>query len=166
MKLKRTTLDFWYKKNDECADPNSEIDEVVEWLHAQEEEHHEEEEIPMQPPPKIQRIAHECTSVLEVERDPPDEQDRVVKAYMKPGPYQFLMDVYPPSSSKKHPRRFQSHWFSTFSWLKYSPTKDATFCFPCFLFFKKSVRKKELLHSPLQGSGIGKRLMMKLHVPF
>jgi hypothetical protein len=56
MKLKRTTLDFWYKKNDECADPNSEIDEVVEWLHAQEEEHHEEEEIPMQPPPKIQRI--------------------------------------------------------------------------------------------------------------
>jgi hypothetical protein len=152
MKLKRTTLDFWYKKNYESADPNSEIDEVGEWLHAQEEEHHKEEEIPMQPPPKIQRIAHEGTSVLEVERDPsvrcqiweypPDEQDRDVKAYMKHGPYQFLMDVYPPSGSKKHPRRFQSHWFRTFPWLEYSPTKDVAFCFPCFLFFKKLVGKK------------------------
>jgi L-fucose isomerase-like protein len=69
MKLKRTTLDFWYKRNDESADPNSEIDEVAEWLHAEEEEYHEEE-IPMQLAPKIQRIAHEGTSVLEVERDP------------------------------------------------------------------------------------------------
>jgi hypothetical protein len=42
MKLKRTTVDFWYKKNDESADPSSEIDEVAEWLHAQEEEHQEE----------------------------------------------------------------------------------------------------------------------------
>jgi hypothetical protein len=87
MKLKRTTVDFWYKKNDESADPSSEIDEVAEWLHAQEEEHQEEEEIPMPPPPKIQRIAHEGTNVLEVERDPgvrcqiweypPDGQDEL-----------------------------------------------------------------------------------------
>ena len=106
----------------------------------------------MQPPPKIQRVSYEDTSVLEVERDPglrcqiweypPDEQDQVVKAYMKHGPYQFLMDVYPPSGSEKHPRRFQSHWFRAFPWLEYSPTKDAAFCFPCFLFSKKPVGKK------------------------
>jgi hypothetical protein len=65
-----------------------------------------------------------------------------VKAYMKHGPNQFLMDVYPPSGSKKHPCRFQSHWFRTFPWLEYSPTKDTTFFFPCFLFSKKPVGKK------------------------
>jgi hypothetical protein len=41
------------------------------------------------------------------------------------------------SGPANHPRRFQSHWFTTFPWLEYSPTKDAAFCFPCFLFSKK-----------------------------
>lgn len=159
MELRKTTIDYWYKKNDAAPEqnesmvPSSEEDEAAEWLAAQEEEaENQEEEIPRQPPTKIRRVDQDGTSVLEVERDPglrrqiweypPNEQDQVVKAYMKHGPYQFFMDAYPPSGSKKHPRRFQSHWFKSFPWLEYSPTKDAAFCFPCFLFSKKPVGKK------------------------
>jgi hypothetical protein len=38
--------------------------------------------------------------------------------------------------------------------------------FRVFYFPRNQLGKKELLHSPLQGSGIGKRLMMELRVPF
>jgi hypothetical protein len=89
--------------------------------------------------------------VLIVERDPglrfqihtypPDKQEQVIRAYMKHGPYQFLKDVYPSSGPETHLRRFRSQWFSSFPWLEYSPTKDAAFCFPCFLFAKKPVGK-------------------------
>nr|KYP64740.1 Zinc finger MYM-type protein 1 [Cajanus cajan] len=47
------------------------------------------------------------------------------------------MDLYPLSGLEDHPRRFQAHWFRMFSWLEYSPEKDAAYCFPCFLFSKK-----------------------------
>jgi hypothetical protein len=60
---------------------------------------------------------------------------------VKQGPYQFLKDEYPSSGPKKHPRRFQAHWFKYFPWLEYSPTQDAAFCFPCTLFSKKPIEK-------------------------
>ncbi|KAK1403770.1 hypothetical protein POM88_003375 [Heracleum sosnowskyi] len=31
-------------------------------------------------------------------------------------------------------RRFQASWFNTFKWLEYSVSKDAAFCFTCYLF--------------------------------
>ena len=96
--------------------------------------------------PKVQRLNSDA-SVLVVERDPGlrcqiweypvDEQDEARRIYMMHGPYHFLMDEYPLSGSKKHPRRFQAHWFKSFPWLEYSPDKDAAFCFPCYLFSKK-----------------------------
>ena len=96
--------------------------------------------------PKVQ-ILNSDASVLVVERDPglccqiweypADEQDEARRIYMMHGPYHFLMDEYPLSGSKKHPRRFQAHWFKSFPWLEYSPDKDAAFCFPCYLFSKK-----------------------------
>jgi hypothetical protein len=105
-----------------------------------------EDEAPMQPSPKVQRLNSDG-SVLIVERDPGlrcqiweypiEEQDEARRIYMMHGPYQFLKDDYPLSGSKKHPRRFQAHWFKSFPWLEYSPTKDAAFCFPCYLFSKK-----------------------------
>jgi hypothetical protein len=95
------------------------MDEGADWLAAQleeEQEEHQEEEISRQRPSKIQRVDHEGTSVLEVERGPglrcqiweypPDEHDQVVKAYMMHGPYQLVKYVYPPSGSTKHPCRF------------------------------------------------------------
>jgi hypothetical protein len=107
------------------------------------------EEAPRQPAPKVQRINAEITdaSVLIVERDPglrrqiweypANERDQVRKVYMMHGPYQLHMDTYPSSGPASHPRRFQSHWFTAFPWLEYSPAKDAAFYFPCFLFSKK-----------------------------
>lgn len=107
------------------------------------------QEAPIEPAPKVQRVNAEIgdASVLIVERDPglrrqiweypANERDQVRKVYIMHGPYQFHMDTYPASGPKSHPRRFQSHWYTAFPWLEYSPAKDAAFCFPCFLFSKK-----------------------------
>ena len=157
MVLRKRTLDSFYKKNVGviCSDEETPEAEIANWLAAQQEEDEKDEEIaeetPRQTTAKAQRVNCEGTSVLMVERDPglrcqiwdypPDEQDQVIRAYMKHGPYQFIKDVYPTSGSKKHPRRFQSNWFKSFPWLEYSPTKDAAFCFPCFLFSNKPVEK-------------------------
>jgi len=45
-----------------------------------------------------------------------------------------------PLTGKKHPRRFQSHWFKFYPWLEYSE-KNTAFCFPCYLFPSKSSGK-------------------------
>ncbi|KAL5825154.1 hypothetical protein ACOSQ3_021217 [Xanthoceras sorbifolium] len=66
---------------------------------------------------------------------PINEQDEIRRAYIKAGPYQFQLSEYPFLKSK-HPRRFQFWWFEKFHWLEYSPSKDAAFCLPCFLFAK------------------------------
>ncbi|KAH9795783.1 TTF-type domain-containing protein [Citrus sinensis] len=64
-----------------------------------------------------------------------NQQDEIRRAYIMSGPYQPRLPEYPKSGSEKHPRRFQSLWFDSFpSWLEYSPTKDAAFCLPCYLF--------------------------------
>ena len=48
------------------------------------------------------------------------------------------MNNYPLSRKSDHQRRFQPDWFKMFpNWLEYSPTKDAAFCLPCFLFNKR-----------------------------
>ncbi|KAG7988370.1 hypothetical protein I3843_03G184700 [Carya illinoinensis] len=55
------------------------------------------------------------------------------------GPYQIRLSKYPFSGSEKHPRRFQASWFVQFgSWLEYSPSKDAAYCLPCYLFTMKT----------------------------
>jgi len=45
-----------------------------------------------------------------------------------------------PLTGEKHPCRFQSHWFKSYSWLEYSE-KNIAFCFPYYLFPSKSSRK-------------------------
>ena len=54
------------------------------------------------------------------------------------GPWQPMLqkDMYPPTVFGNQRRRFQSSWYKQFSWLEYSILKDATFCFPCFIFEK------------------------------
>ena len=68
---------------------------------------------------------------------PVNQRDEIRRAYIKMGPYQPIMPVYPRTESGQQYRRFQSSWFKQFSWLEYSPSKDAAFCFPCFLFENK-----------------------------
>ncbi|XLU73532.1 hypothetical protein S245_032585, partial [Arachis hypogaea] len=42
---------------------------------------------------------------------PINQQDEIRRAYIKFGPYQFIMDEYPLSGLESHPRRFKAHWF-------------------------------------------------------
>ncbi|KAH9747456.1 TTF-type domain-containing protein [Citrus sinensis] len=94
---------------------------------------------------KSPRIETSKVDTQLVERDPGlrrqiwdydvNQQDEIRRAYIMSGPYQPRLPEYPKSGSEKHPRRFQSLWFDSFpSWLEYSPTKDAAFCLPCYLF--------------------------------
>jgi hypothetical protein len=101
-------------------------------------------------PPKVRRLNSDA-SVLIVEHDlglccqiwdyPLDEQDQARRIYIMHGPFQFMKDKYPYSSPKSHRRCFQTHWFKEFPWLEYSLTKDAAFCFPCYLFSKNPSEK-------------------------
>ncbi|XP_058749642.1 uncharacterized protein LOC131622614 [Vicia villosa] len=69
---------------------------------------------------------------------PPNQVDAIQRAYLKWGPYQIHLENYPLSGNEDHPRRFQHTWFSIFpSWLEYSPSEDAAYCLPCYLFSKK-----------------------------
>nr|GMD86875.1 zinc finger MYM-type protein 1-like [Ipomoea batatas] len=99
-------------------------------------------------PEKAQRVEiNEKFDTQALERDPGlrlpiwkcpiDKRDEVRRAYIKADPYQCLLSKY-PKSGEKHPRSFQASWFKLFpSWLEYSPSKDAAFCLPCYLFHTK-----------------------------
>ncbi|KAM6582276.1 hypothetical protein CsatB_009281 [Cannabis sativa] len=68
-----------------------------------------------------------------------NQRDEIRRAYLKMGPYQINLSKYPPSGPENHPRRFQPSWFVQFaSWLEYSPSKDAAYCLPCYLFTMKA----------------------------
>lgn len=125
-------------------------EEVEEELEEEvEEEGGEEGEAEEENTPQVQQV-YDGSGVLVVERDPGmrcqiwdypvNAQELARKAYVKHGPYRFQKKVY-PASIAKHPRRFQYHWFKAFSWLEYSPTKDAAFCLACYLFCKKPLGK-------------------------
>ncbi|TYI36023.1 hypothetical protein ES332_A03G114400v1 [Gossypium tomentosum] len=95
-------------------------------------------------PSKILRVEDGALDLSNLEREPGlrkqiyeypvNMRDEIRRAYIKAGPYQPILSEYPASNSKKHPRYFQPLWFKQFSWLEYSPSKDAVFCLPCFLF--------------------------------
>ncbi|KAG7943691.1 hypothetical protein I3843_15G055900, partial [Carya illinoinensis] len=73
---------------------------------------------------------------------PVNQRDEIRRAYLKMGPYQIRLSKYPFSGSEKHPRRFQASWFVQFgSWLEYSPSKDAAYCLPCYLFTMKTSQR-------------------------
>jgi hypothetical protein len=69
-----------------------------------------------------------------------NRRDEIRMTYLKARPYQYFRLDYPLSGPKNHPRRFQASWFTQFLyWLEYSPTKDAAYCLPCYLFTMKLV---------------------------
>lgn len=97
-------------------------------------------------PTKFSRVEPKESNVTSLERDPglrrqiseyhANQQDEIRRAYLQLGPYQIIMDY--PWSDAIHRRRFQESWFKVYNWLEYSPSKDAAFCLPCFLFFNKN----------------------------
>jgi hypothetical protein len=67
---------------------------------------------------------------------PLSQRDGVRRAYISLGPFQPKLSEYPTRKQGGKLRRFCSQWFVTHRWLEYSPTNDAVYCFPCFLFAK------------------------------
>ena len=62
-----------------------------------------------------------------------NQRDEIRQAYIKNGPHQPPLETY--KKSGKHNRSFQAPWFEYYSiWLEYSPTKDAAYCLPYFVF--------------------------------
>ena len=69
-------------------------------------------------------------------------RDRVRREYLNKGPCQPIGHKY-----EKNKYGIQDIWFKRYTWLEYSVSKDATFCFWCYLFKKsdKGGRQSELL---------------------
>jgi hypothetical protein len=66
-----------------------------------------------------------------------NQRGEIRQAYIKVGPYQYILQKYPKSGDENYLHSFQPLWFNLFpSWLEYSCGKDAAFCLPCFLFNK------------------------------
>ncbi|XP_074341927.1 uncharacterized protein LOC141679325 [Apium graveolens] len=65
----------------------------------------------------------------------PNERDLVRRTYIQRGPCQPEDYVFPQTLFGKNPRRFNVKWFETWRpWLEYNVSKDAAFCFICYLF--------------------------------
>jgi hypothetical protein len=79
-----------------------------------------------------------CLPIWEL---PPDKQDDARRFYISEGPYQPILDEYEFTRTGSSRRRFQSAWFTNFSWLEYSPHTNRAYCLPCFLFSKKPIGK-------------------------
>ncbi|GAV85622.1 hypothetical protein CFOL_v3_29058, partial [Cephalotus follicularis] len=57
------------------------------------------------------------------------------RCYIRAKPYQPMLSKYPLSDPTNHLQHFQASWFQQFpGWLEYSPTVDATFFLPCYVF--------------------------------
>ncbi|XP_042041495.1 zinc finger MYM-type protein 1-like [Salvia splendens] len=63
-------------------------------------------------------------------------RDRVRREYLNMGPCQPIGHKYEKKKYGNQERSFQDIWFKRYTWLEYSVSKDATFCFWCYLFKK------------------------------
>jgi hypothetical protein len=59
----------------------------------------------------------------------PEVQDQVRRAYILKGPTQPILK-FPRIDS----RAFSQSWYSRYNWIEYSESKDAAYCFYCFIF--------------------------------
>ncbi|KAL9681431.1 hypothetical protein QQ045_013214 [Rhodiola kirilowii] len=69
---------------------------------------------------------------------PVNEHNRIRREYLLMGPHQPKLINYPQTFDGREKRRFQHRWFTLYPWLEYLEARDRAFCFPCFLFEKKS----------------------------
>ena len=62
-----------------------------------------------------------------------NQRDEIRRAYIKKGPHQPPLETF--KKSGKRNRSFQTSWYRNNSkWLEYSPTTNAAYCLPCFVF--------------------------------
>ena len=91
--------------------------------------------------PKLQfeEIDRDPGSRKQICKFPINKQDEIQRAYIEKGPYQPKNIDYPYNDDTHH-RRFQPSWFNShMDWLEYSPSTDAIYCLPCYLFSKKPI---------------------------
>nr|XP_008378551.2 zinc finger MYM-type protein 1-like [Malus domestica] len=65
---------------------------------------------------------------------PPDIRDEVRRAYILMEPFRAKDHDFPFTLHSNKKRRFVDNWLKEFHWLEYSISKDAAFCFYCYLF--------------------------------
>ena len=61
-------------------------------------------------------------------------RDAIRREYLLRGPCQPIGHVYPKKTQSGRERNFRDAWFQKYPWLEYSVSKDAAFCFYCYLF--------------------------------
>jgi len=61
-------------------------------------------------------------------------QDQVRRTYILNGPCQPKGLNFPRRQYGQRLRSFREEWYDTYDWLEYSESKDASYCFYCFLF--------------------------------
>nr|GEU52227.1 phospholipid/glycerol acyltransferase [Tanacetum cinerariifolium] len=73
---------------------------------------------------------------------PSNMQDEIRRTYITLGPYQLIKSHYPLSPCSRQKRSFQEEaWFKRFWWLGYSDKTNSAFCFSCYLFNRKPIRR-------------------------
>ena len=101
-------------------------------------------------PSKCPRIQLEEIDATSLEPDPGlrsqiwefpiNLQDEIRHAYIKAGPCQPKLSEFSFSDEGKNRRWFQRSLYKKYStWLEYSKSKDAIFCFQCYVFAKKPI---------------------------
>ncbi|KAL6547371.1 hypothetical protein OROMI_023092 [Orobanche minor] len=98
-------------------------------------------------PCKSQRIEIDLGSLerdpalrIPIWKQPVNQRDEIRRAYIKMGPYQPVLPLYPATKFSSQNRRFQGRWYKQFTWLEYSLSEDKAFYFPCFLFENELAR--------------------------
>jgi hypothetical protein len=111
------------------------VDEVEDWieqemLDEEYEERFEEEDDDLFNPDEIM-----CDPAQrqQIEDYHPDVQAQVRRAYLLKGPTQPIVN-FPTKKYGSKSRKFSASWYKKYDWIEYSESKDAAYCFYCFLF--------------------------------
>jgi hypothetical protein len=115
-----------------------------------------------QPAPNIGNVTSEfdpneilCDPALrkQIYEYAPEIQDQVRRAYILKGPTQPTNLIFPRTQfGIGDSRSFVISWYKKYNWLEYSESRDAGFCFYCFLF-KQPGRAEHFGHDSFSKTG-------------
>jgi len=111
----------------------------------QEEEQQEDEGISLitEFDPHVHIVADPNPALrMPIERFHPNVQSDVRRAYLLGGPTQPIGHNFPRKRVGNDWRQFLPKWFKEHDWLEYSVSKDAAFCFYCYLFRQEADHEK------------------------
>ncbi|KAK9664960.1 hypothetical protein RND81_14G080300 [Saponaria officinalis] len=136
--------------------PNEPQVEVINQIPPIQEETNNEEPpfIPSQEAPQNEKVSsdeeyvydvdllpHDPAKRLPISSYPPNDQDKIRRGFIAKGPCRLRSHSFPPidiGMLTPCARKFKSEWYANYHWLEYSVSKDAAFCFVCYLFRDKT----------------------------